>query len=74
MGDKQAGRAAYRMVYVEESPACGQLVVLFNLFNTSDRQEHADWRAEGKEIRRLKVQRVVDNRNLRNKSVVCSGF
>lgn len=62
------------MVYVEESPARGQLVVLFYLFNTSDRQEHADRRAEGEEICRLKVQRVVDNRHLRNKPVVCSGF
>lgn len=61
LGAKQAGRAAYRMVYVEESPARGQLVVLFNLLDTSDRQEHADRRAEGEEICRLKVQRVVDN-------------
>lgn len=73
-GDKQAGRAAYRVVNVEEPPACGQLVVLFDLFDTSDRQEHADRRAEGEEIHRLKVQRVVDNRHLRTKPAVCSGF
>lgn len=59
--DKQAGRDAYRMVYVEESPACGELVALFNLFNSSDGQEHSDRRAEGEEIHRLKVQRVIDN-------------
>ncbi len=49
------------MVNVEESLARGQLVRLSNLFQPSDRQEHADRRTQGKEIHWLKVQRVVDH-------------
>ena len=60
--------AAYRMIYVEESSACGQLVGLFNLFNSSDRQEHTNWGAQGKETYWLKVQGRVDNRHLQNKT------
>lgn len=44
----------YRMINVEESSARGQLVGLFDLFNSSDRQEHADGRAQGEETHRLK--------------------
>ena len=47
------------MVDVEEALAGGKLVRLFNLFQPSDGQEHADRRAQGEEIHRLKVQCVV---------------
>lgn len=50
-----------RMVNIEESFARGQLVRLFNLFQSSHCQEHSDWRTQGEEIHWLKVQRVVDH-------------
>lgn len=55
------GRAAYRMVNIKESLACGQLVRLLDLFQSSYCQEHADGRTQGKEVHWLKVQRVVDH-------------
>lgn len=49
----------YRMVNIEESLACGQLIRLFDLLQPSDSQEHPDWRTQSKEIHWLKVQRMV---------------
>lgn len=63
------GRAAYRMVNIEESFARGQLVALFNFFQSSNCQEHADRRTQGKEIHWLKVQSVVDHRHLQSKAM-----
>lgn len=54
----------YWMINIEESLACGQLVRLFDILKSSYSQEHADWRTQGKEIHRLKVQSVVDDRHL----------
>lgn len=54
----------YWMINIKESLACGQLVRLFDLLKSSYSQEHADWRTQGKEIHRLKVQSVVDDRHL----------
>lgn len=53
------------MVNVIESLARRQLVGLLDLLQSPDSQEHADRRAQGKEIHWLKIQRVVDHRNLR---------
>lgn len=58
------------MVNIEESLARGQLVRLFNLFQSSDCQEHADRRTQGEEIHWLKVQRVVDHWHLQNKTLI----
>lgn len=53
------------MVNVIEALARGQLVVLLDLLQAPDSQEHANRRAQGKEIDWLKIQRVVDHRHLR---------
>lgn len=58
------------MVNIEESLARGQLVRLFDLFQSSDSQEHADWRTQGKEIHWLKIQSVVDHRHLQKKTFI----
>lgn len=64
--DRKVGRAAYRMVDIEEPLARGQLVRLLDLLQSSDRQEHADGRTQGEENHRLKVQSVVDHRHLQS--------
>ena len=61
-------KLAYRMVNIEESLARGQLVRLFDLFQASDCQKHANWRTQGEEINRLKVQSVINHRHLQSKT------
>lgn len=56
------------MVNIIKSWARRQLVGLLNLLQSPDGQEHANRRAQGKEVHWLKVQRVVDHRHLRRKN------
>lgn len=63
--DANTGRVTHWMINIEESPARGQLVRLFDLLESSHSQEHADGRTQGKEIHRLEVQSVVDDGHLR---------
>ena len=60
----------YRVVDVEEAFTGGQLVVLLDPLQASDRQEHANRGAQGEEVDRLKVQSVVDHRHLARQGTV----
>lgn len=61
--------AAYGVVDVEEASAGGQPVRVLEPLQASDRQEHADGRAEGEEVHLLEVQSLVHHRHLQDGSV-----